>query len=420
MPACGGGRAVGGLVIVALVVLALLGAGAIGVLVGRFATMRSINKAIGGRPGLDPRAEHRRLLDQAQAGVQASQTRCEMVVRSLDALTAGVVIVNAANEVLACNEFARQTSLRAHERTLVDAATRDMLAQALNGERSEREIEAFGPPPRILFTHALPIVAGDDVVGALAVIDDVTDHHRIEATRRDFVANLSHELRTPVGAASLLAQMISDEPDADTRRDLTRRMVAETDRMSATVEDLLTLSRLESSTQDYSDHIVVQNLVAEALDRNQVAAAARGVSIGTVARDEPIEIVGNRDQLMSALVNLIDNAIKYSEAGDSVSVRARVEDDELFLVVQDTGRGIPGRDLDRIFERFYRVDRSRDTTTGGTGIGLSIVRHVAVNHGGAVSAESMEGDGSTFTIALPVVRPAGERGGRSVAETGRS
>ena len=113
----------------------------------------------------------------------------------------------------------------------------------------------------------------------------------------------------------------------------------------------------------------------------------------------------NPDQLLSALVNLIDNAVKYSEPGDSVSVRSYLDDDVVALIVQDTGRGIPARDIDRIFERFYRVDRSRDTTTGGTGIGLSIVRHVALAHGGTVGVESVEGEGSTFRLDLPVVVP---------------
>ena len=125
------------------------------------------------------------------------------------------------------------------------------------------------------------------------------------------------------------------------------------------------------------------------------------IEVGSIGPNEPIMTSGNRDQLVTALVNLVENAIKYSSAGDSISVRSRADNDEITLVVQDSGRGIPARDLDRIFERFYRVDRARESTTGGTGIGLSIVRHVAINHGGTVVVTSFEGDGSTFTMTLP-------------------
>ena len=235
----------------------------------------------------------------------------------------------------------------------------------------------------------------------LAVIEDVSEHHRIDKTRRDFVANLSHELRTPVGAVSLLGEMLVDEPDSAVRKQLTDRLLIEVDRMSVTIDDLLELSRIESTTQSYDEPIHMQTVVDEALERTRVAAEMAEIEVGSIGPDEPIMTSGNRDQLVTALVNLVENAIKYSSAGDSISVRSRADNDEITLVVQDSGRGIPARDLDRIFERFYRVDRARESTTGGTGIGLSIVRHVAMNHGGTVVVTSFEGDGSTFTMTLP-------------------
>lgn len=250
--------------------------------------------------------------------------------------------------------------------------------------------------------HAVPITTDVQVVGALVVIDDVTDHHRIEKTRRDFVANLSHELRTPVGAVSLLSEMVVGEEDPATHAQLTDRLLVECDRMTETIDDLLELSRIESDVQAYDDVFVVQGAVDEAVSRTRVLAEGASVSVGVVGPSSSITMVGNRSQLVVALVNLIENAIKYSDAGASVSVRSRVDDELLTLVIQDTGRGIPARDQDRIFERFYRVDRSRDSRTGGSGIGLSIVRHVALNHGGTVGVESFEGEGSTFTMVLPL------------------
>ena len=364
----------------------------------------SVNKAIGGVEGADPVDEHRRILAHSDQATAAAAARSDLLRLSLDALTSGVIVTDHAGKVLVRNRLASEVSTRSHEKTLIEATAAQLLAQAVGGRRAEREVAVFGPPSRTLFVHAVPISVNGQVIGALAVIDDVSEHHRIEKTRRDFVANLSHELRTPVGAVSLLAEMLVDEPDDETRRQLLDRTLIETERMAATLDDLLELSRIESNTESYVDEIVVQALLDEAVERTLVQAQSSGVELGAVAPNEPIKLRGNRQQLLTALVNLVENAVKYSSKGDSVSVRARLDDETVALVVQDTGRGIPARDLDRIFERFYRVDRSRDAATGGTGIGLSIVRHVALNHGGQVSVESWEGEGSTFTMTLPLAQ----------------
>ena len=364
-----------------------------------------VNEAIGGRPGADPVAEHQRMINAANHRLSEVETRIELMEVAFDAMNAGVIVTDAAGTVLVRNGPASAISPVSHEQTLVNAAATELLATARAGNPVDRDLEVFGPPRRVLHLHAVPVARSDEIVGALAVIDDVTDHHRIDQLRRDFIANLSHELRTPVGAVSLLAEMLFDEENAETRTQLNHRLMLELGRMTNTIDDLLELSRIESDTQNFSETIVFQDLVVDALARTRVAAEARGVDIGSVVPDDPIETCGNPDQLLSALVNLIDNAVKYSEPGDSVSVRSYLDDDVVALIVQDTGRGIPARDIDRIFERFYRVDRSRDTTTGGTGIGLSIVRHVALNHGGTVGVESVEGEGSTFRLDLPVVVP---------------
>lgn len=351
---------------------------------------------------------HRRQLAAVNDHAAQAQQRSDELALSLEALTSGVVITDERGGVIARNRLAREASTRSHEQTLVDATVTELLATATNGTAVDREVEIFGPPGRTLLIHAAPITKGGEVLGALAVIDDVTDQHRVEKTRRDFVANLSHELRTPIGALSLLAEMVQDEPDADIRARLNTRILAETTRLEQTIQDLLELSRIESDTDRFDEQIVLQDLVDDAIARIRVLADAAGVAVGANVPTEPIMMLGNLDQLTTCLVNLLENAVKYSESADTVSVRARVDGDEVRLAVQDTGRGIPARDLDRIFERFYRVDRSRDSSTGGTGIGLSIVRHVAMNHGGSVSVDSFEGEGTTFTVALPLVTPAAE------------
>lgn len=392
-------------VVLAIAVTAVV-TGALTAIVMPRLTRSAITKAIGGREGSDPIDEHRRILGEAKRDTAAATAQVDLLKLSLDALTSGVIVTDHAGKVLVRSRLAADTSSRSHEKTLVDATTAELLAQAVQGRRVEREVEVFGPPPRNLFVHAVPVTLNAQVIGALAVIDDVTDHHRIDKTRRDFIANLSHELRTPVGAVSLLTEMLVDEEDAETRTQLTTRMLIETERMTETIDDLLELSRIESSAETYDDIVIVQSLLEEAVERTRVQAESGGITIGALAPGEPITLFGNRTQLMTALVNLVENAVKYSAPGDTVSVRARLDDEGVALVVQDTGRGIPARDLDRIFERFYRVDRSRDATTGGTGIGLSIVRHVALNHGGEISVESFEGEGSTFTLVLPIQPPS--------------
>jgi len=388
-------------IVVAVLLTAVL-VGAAATILAQRSTSVAINDAIGGRAGADPVDEHRRLLSDEQQLAASATARLELLELSLDALSSGVIVTDRAGAVLARSRLATDVATRLHEQTLVDAATTELLALAVDGEPAEREIEVFGPPRRVLFLHAVPISAQGEVVGALVVLDDVTDAHRIDSTRRDFVANLSHELRTPVGAISLLTEMLIDEESAATRSQLTDRLLVETERMSTTIDDLLELSRIESETQLYNESVDVQLVVAEAMARCRVVAESRGIEVGVIAPAESIVMLGNRDQLLSATTNLLENAVKYSEPGDSVSVRVRVDDGVLLLSVQDTGRGIPVRDVDRVFERFYRVDRSRDTATGGTGIGLSIVRHTALNHGGTATVSSFEGEGSTFTLTLPM------------------
>ena len=392
--------------IVAAIAASAIVVGLAAALIARRATMSSVARAIGARPDADPITEHHRLIGDAELRVEEAQAHSELLQRSLDALTSGVVVADLSGQVLIQNDLATGIASRPHEQSLVNAAVTDLLKHAANGSSVERDVEIFGPPPRTISLHAVPVIEASRVIAGLAVIEDVTERHRIEKTRRDFVANLSHELRTPVGAASLLGEMLVDEDDAAVRQQLTDRLLIETDRMSATIDDLLELSRIESTEQFYDEVLEVQPLVDETLARTRVAAETKSVRIAAVLPAEPIVMMGNRDQLLTALVNLVENAIKYSSPEDSVSVRARVDEGVVQLVVQDTGRGIPARDLDRIFERFYRVDRSRDSHTGGTGIGLSIVRHVVLNHGGTVEVSSYEGDGSTFTMRVPLVAPA--------------
>ena len=245
------------------------------------------------------------------------------------------------------------------------------------------------------------------------VIDDVTDRRRLEAVRRDFVANISHELKTPVGALAVLAEAAADSDEPDVVRRLTNRMVDEAHRAALTIDDLLELSRIELGGKALQGVVDVHVVLLDAIERTAAVAAQSDVRIVCGSTDVHLKVIGDSRQLVSALANMIDNAVKFSDRDGEVVVRVTEHDGWAALAVEDHGVGIPTRDLDRVFERFYRVDQARSRGTGGTGLGLAIVRHVATNHGGDVVVESEEGVGSTFTLRVPAAtsvagRPEGD------------
>ena len=235
----------------------------------------------------------------------------------------------------------------------------------------------------------------------LAVIEAAAEERRIDAIRRDFVANVSHELKTPVGAIALLAETLSTELDSETRERLTGRLTAETDRVERIIDDLLELSRLEDPESFRLEEVPIDQIVTEAVDQVHTFAFQRRVELSVSGLPTTVIISGDHRQLVRALANLIDNAVRYSEQDSSVLVSVSELGGTVHIAVRDEAEGIPRAELERIFERFYRVDRARSRATGGTGLGLAIVRHVADNHHGRVFVESKLGMGSTFTLELP-------------------
>jgi two-component system sensor histidine kinase SenX3 len=236
----------------------------------------------------------------------------------------------------------------------------------------------------------------------VVLVDDNTDARRVDDVRRDFVANVSHELKTPVAALSLLAESVqscADDPEAVAR--FAGRMTIEAERLATMVIELIDLSRVQGDDpMSHAEVVRVEDLVRDATDRNRTGATAANIELVTACQ-QGLLVYGDREQLAGALANLIANAVQYSPARTRVALAARSAGDVVEISVTDQGIGIPEGDLDRIFERFYRVDPARSRATGGTGLGLSIVRHVVSNHGGEVTVWSREGAGSTFTLRLP-------------------
>ncbi|WP_434452526.1 sensor histidine kinase [Lentzea sp. E54] len=261
----------------------------------------------------------------------------------------------------------------------------------LDGYRTGRQPEAVHAEVRLLIENFIVVDATDE-----------SEAVRLEKTRRDFVANVSHELKTPVGALALLAEAVLDaSDDQDEVRRFSAKIMQEATRLGTLVTELIALSRLQGAEKlpELSD-TEVDVVINEALSRSKLAAESVNISITT---DEPSGFVvpGDRALLVTALTNLLDNAVAYSPPGSPVSVSRRLVDGHVEIAVTDRGIGIAEDQQIRVFERFYRVDKARSRATGGTGLGLAIVKHVAANHGGEVKLWSLPGTGSTFTLRIP-------------------
>ncbi len=351
----------------------------------------------------ESRRRHDEMYRRHEDEVAESETRLRL---SLDAITQGVVMADADGNVLHRNPYARQFTDARHGEALVEAAVAELLAEAAEGRAVEREVELFGPPRRCMFVNALPLELGGRNYGSAALIDDITEPQRLDAMRRDFVANISHELRTPMGALSLLAETLAAESNPEVASRLAVRVQAEAIRLSAIMDDLLELSRIESDEAAERAPVAVQELINDAFSRLKPAADEKQVPTEAVLPALDMVVWADRRQIASAVYNLLDNAVKHSEAHQTVRVSARLAGGCVEVEVRDRGCGIPLRHQKRIFERFYQVDRSRERTDGGVGLGLAIVRHVATNHGGEVRVESTEGEGSSFTLVLPAADEA--------------
>ena len=322
------------------------------------------------------------------------------VAAVLSVLRSSALVVDGSDAVLKASAPAIAMGIvRGHEITERELA--DLVRQVRrDGQIRETELlmQRPGMPPRHVTARVAPL--SSQLV--LALIEDRTRERRVESIRRDFVANVSHELKTPVGAIKLLSDAVidaADDPEAVQR--FAGRMHTESDRLARLVQQIIELSRLQGDDPlDQPVAVDVDTILDRAIDESITDATARNIELvhnGT----RGLMLLGNREQVAVAVSNLVANAVAYSPDDSSVVVAATGHDLTVDLTVTDRGIGIPPREIDRIFERFYRVDPARHRSTGGTGLGLSIVKHVAASHGGEVKVWSVEGQGSTFTLTLP-------------------
>src|SRR6478736_6319225 len=322
------------------------------------------------------------------------------VAAVLSVLRSSAVVVDDSDTVLKASAPAYAMGLvRGQALVSSELAT---LVQQVRRDGQIRETELVmarsGVPSRHVTARVAPL--GARLV--LALVEDRTRERRVEAVRRDFVANVSHELKTPVGAIRLLAEAVHEaagDPEAVKR--FSNRMLTESDRLSRLVQQVIELSRLQGDEPlEAPMPVELDEVIKVAVDTSAIDADSKRISI-VVGGTPHLQMFGNEEQLTAAVANLVANAVSYSECDATVLVSTKADDDMVEVSVVDQGIGIPPHEIDRIFERFYRVDPARHRSTGGTGLGLSIVKHVAATHGGDVRVWSVEGQGSTFTLALP-------------------
>ncbi|MCZ7662743.1 MAG: ATP-binding protein [Thermoleophilia bacterium] len=348
----------------------------------------------------------------------------EQIAEILAVMGDGVLVLDDCGTVARANKTAAtllDTTVAALEGRAIVHVAREFPALAL-AERTfhagipiEEYLEL--PGARTMWVQAVPL---RESIGrgryVLILFRDETARARVDRMRRDFVSNVSHELKTPLAGLSLLATTLQhavDEDPVEARR-FARRLSDEISQLTNLVNDLLTLSRLEETAAAQGpplEPVDLGRLAREAEEAMAEQAASRGLSLA-VSSARTVFVAGHAVELETALRNLLDNALRYTDPGGHVDVDVHVEDGWAVLVVRDDGLGIPRSDQPRIFERFYRVDKARSRETGGTGLGLSIVRHVVERHRGSVNVESTLGVGSTFTVRLPLLSPDRREPGR--------
>jgi two-component system sensor histidine kinase SenX3 len=328
----------------------------------------------------------------------------------LDALQVGVLVLDEDDKPVLANAAAREMGL-VRQRPGGAAAVAEeahTIVRTLAGQVRRTGITRVVELDLPRLTHGDPLgvnvraVSLDD--GRVAIeAADVTEAHRVARVRRDFVANVSHELKTPVGALQLLAEALLDATDKDPAAAIrfAERIKHESSRLGRLVSELMELSRLQGAEPlPEPEPVDVDKIMVEVLDRTKTAGAAKDIEV-QFRGVRGLTVYGNENQLVTAVVNLVENAIAYSPESTKVLVTTSEDSGFVEITVADQGIGIEPRDIDRIFERFYRADRARSRATGGTGLGLAIVKHISTNHGGRVTVTSTVGVGSTFMLRLP-------------------
>ena len=349
----------------------------------------------------------------------------QQLTAALDSLNYGIAIYGQDDQLIHTNPYASSFLSGVHSGALIADAI-DELFQTRDGQEViDQELDVFDNSHPSSVTHSRKktfyiilreLSIEGNQIGSVVTIEDISEQERLESVRRDFISNISHELKTPIGAIALLTETLLGEPDTDLVQKFAPNILQETERLSETIDDLLSLSRIEHGSTDSFNQIDILKCAEQAIDRVNIFAKQNEVTVLTSFPPAPVHLFGDELQLTSAFYNILENSVKYKRINQgNVHLTVQQLDDFIEVEISDNGIGIPTKDLDRIFERFYCVDRSHSGS--GVGLGLAIVRHVIVNHEGVIRIESTEGVGTTFFIQFPInsVEPKSEKGHASVS-----
>lgn len=349
----------------------------------------------------------------------------QQLIAALDSLNYGIAIYGQDDQLIHTNPYASSFLSGVHSGALIADAI-DELFQTRDGQEViDQELDVFDNSHPSSVTHSRKktfyiilreLSIEGNQIGSVVTIEDISEQERLESVRRDFISNISHELKTPIGAIALLTETLLGEPDTDLVQKFAPNILQETERLSETIDDLLSLSRIEHGSTDSFNQIDLLKCIEQAIDRVNTFAKQNEVTVLTSFPPAPVHLFGDELQLISAFYNILENSVKYKRINQgNVHLTVQQLDDFIEVEISDNGIGIPTKDLDRIFERFYCVDRSHSGS--GVGLGLAIVRHVIVNHEGVIRIESTEGVGTTFFIQFPTnfIEPRSEKGHASLS-----
>jgi two-component system phosphate regulon sensor histidine kinase PhoR len=333
--------------------------------------------------------------------VTDKQNRLEAILQSMDS---GVIAVDRKNKVIIINPYAKK----------IFGITKDIIDQNLldnirnfelehifnNSDDNYKEIKITWPEERELRIKTADIINANEHIGTVAVVQDITEVKKLEKMRTQFVANVSHELKTPLTSIKGFAETLKYVDDAQTKEKFLNIIDEEVERLTRLITDILTLSHIEQQKEVINKIIDVNKIIDAVYNLMKNTANLKGIQL-IVKKQEIKKITGDKDKFKQMLINLVDNALNYSENGDSVNIGMESMANKFVLWVEDTGVGIAKKQIPRLFERFYRVDKARSRSKGGTGLGLAIVKHIVIQFNGRIYVESELGKGSKFIVEIP-------------------
>lgn len=329
------------------------------------------------------------------------QNKLEAILRSMDS---GVIAVDKSSKVIIINPYAKRIfgiNKNIIGEKLMDNIRDFELEDIFNNNNNDyKEIKILWPKERELRIRTADIINDKEKIGTVAVVNDITDIKKFENMRSQFVANVSHELKTPLTSIKGFAETLKYVDDPVNKEKFLTIINDEADRLTRLINDILILSNIENETNEKVEEIKVNNIVKDVCYLMKNSAEKKKISLTTEIKEVP-DLLGDSDRFKQMIINLVDNAIKYTDHDGKINVKTSYEKNECIISVEDTGVGIPKEHIERLFERFYRVDKARSRSQGGTGLGLAIVKHIVIAFNGTISVESQVGTGSKFIIKIP-------------------